>query len=98
MINIIKKYRFIIISLLCFYSCYQNTELAKCDPEKGRFINGQHFVLSNIMNDDKKIDYYKWYRQLKNRITFQPNCIPIERKKSLEEKLDDLTKVADLSR
>ncbi len=87
-----------IISLIFFYSCTENTELAKCELGKGKFIDGQHFILSDIMNDDKKIDYHKWYRQLKDRINFQPYCIPIEKKRSFAERLDDLTEVADLSR
>ena len=50
------------------------------------------------MNENKRMDYIKWYRQLKNRGKFHPNCIPIEREKTLEEILEDLAETADLNR
>ncbi len=91
--------KIIIVILFClFYSCYETTLLEKCEAEKGRFINGQHFILGSIMNNEKKINYFKWYSQFKNRVHFQSNCIPIKNLKSFEEKLDDLQDFFDLSR
>ena len=91
--SIIKLF---LVSLL--FSCHENTELKECEPEAGRFIKGQHFVPGNLMNENKRMDYIKWYHQLKNRGKFYPNCIPIEREKTLEEILEELAETADLNR
>ena len=78
-------------------SCYENTELEECGDEKGRFINGQHFIPARFLNDEKRIEYLSWYKYLKNREKFYPNCIPIKREESLEEKLHELEKVISVN-
>ena len=84
--------------LIFFFGCHKETDIEPCDPSKGRFIKGQHFIDSAFLDDDKKMNYLKWWQRFKERLTFTPNCIPVEKRKTLKEILDEEAEAADLSR
>ena len=89
---------FFIFLFAVLFSCHETTQLEECDPEKGRFINGRHYILDEFLNEDKKLDYDEWYNKFRSRYKFIPVCIPLESQESLEEILDEEEKTADVNR
>ena len=86
--------------LIMFFDvfCAENSPADVCDPHYGRIIVGEHFVSDEFITTDGNWNYKTWNKHRKNQEAFIPdkNCIPIENKESLEDKIEKLDKTIDL--
>ena len=82
------------------FGCYENTDPALCDPKKGNFIRGTHFISDEFLTEDGNWNYNKWneYRREASKFRPDPNCINLAHPKSAEEQILELEKVTDLTR
>ena len=89
-----------VVLLFFCVSCHETTSLDKCNPSMGRFINGQHFVPDEFLNEEKKWDYKSWYRYFREHPSgySESGCIPLKTNKTLEQIIEEEEETIDLIR
>ena len=89
-----------VLSLGISPQCLENTSPDKCDPPRGNFIRGTHFISEEFLTEENNWNYSYWNQYRKNQSEFRPEsgCIPITQPESSIEQIEQREKVTDLIR
>ena len=82
--------------LFYFVMCKKNTEMDICNQNSGKFINGKHYIPSNFLNEDQKLNYVSWFKSIIYKEN--ENCHVNPPKKKLGEYIEEQEAVIDINR
>ena len=88
----------ILLSAWALFGCGQETNIAKCHPQEGRFIGGTHYVSSEMLTEEGNWNYQNMHRYFDRKAKFYPNqeCLPLKAPVTLREKLQEVSETIDM--
>jgi len=92
-----KKSILIYSAILLLSGCKYNSDIPPCNPQEGKFIKGEHYVSSDLINEDKHWDYLSLEKHNQKKSKYYPDqeCIPIDIPKNTVDKIDQIIEDID---